>query len=139
MDKYGEKTPDNHNTSKNQVESYEKLNESEQQPYEHLGNATDDLYGSIFAKELENGWEDDADMNTLSEQFGNNKTLKGVVPWCMDNSFSSVGSILSESGIEWDILKQDLSGISLWLKNKISTPIGKGLLKFLNQFPSWVP
>jgi hypothetical protein len=49
----------------------------------------------------------------------------------MENSFSSVDSVLSESGIEFDFLKQDVANISLWLKNKISTPIGKSLLKFL--------
>ncbi|MDR2415472.1 MAG: hypothetical protein LBD75_02415 [Candidatus Peribacteria bacterium] len=130
-DKYGEKTPSNHDTPENQVENYEKLTEQEQQSYEQLGSATDDLYNSVFAKELENDWEDDADMNTLSEQFGKNKTLKGVVPRCMDNSFSNVGSVLSESGIEFDFLKQDIANISIWLKNKISTPIGKSLLGFL--------
>lgn len=139
IDKYGENTPWNHDIPENQVENYEKLNEKEQQPYEQLGNATDTLYESIFTKELENGWEDDADMNTLSQSFGKNKTLKWVVPWCIDNSFSSVGSVLSESWIEWDLLKQDMSGISIWLKNKISTPIGKSLLSFLSLFPSWVP
>ncbi len=146
VDKYGEKTPSNRDTPEDQVGNYEKLSEKQKFPYEQLWSATDIYYETIFEKELYNSetgkydnWEDDAAMDSLSQQFGKDKTLKGVVPWCMNNSFKSVSSVLSEKGIEIDFLQQSAKEISIWLKSKISTPIGESLLKFLWCLPSWTP
>lgn len=132
---------DNHDDGKRQLDSYLKFRESSPeraQLYEQFGESVDGLYYGFFAKELESGWQDDADMQQLSLQYGDGKSLKGVVPYCMDGSFSSVDSMLSETSIRYDFFQQDLQEIKLQVAGWFSgSSLGKMLATFLNSLPSF--
>ncbi len=139
---------DNHDESWEQVESYTERaekNPEQKEKYESFWDTVDAYYESIFAKELDAGWEDDADMSSIPENVaakneGKNidVTLKGVVPYCMDNSFSSVKSILSEKGIEVDIFQRDIAEIKTRVVWWIKWTLGKWLLWFLSVLPSFI-
>lgn len=132
---------DNHDDGKEQVEAYSdfvELSPERAQLYEQFGASVDGLYHGFFEKELESGWQDDADMQQLSLQYGDGKSLKGVVPYCMDGSFSSVDAMLSETSIRYDFFQQDLQEIKLQVAGWFSgSVIGKALASFLASLPSF--
>ncbi|MCF7835408.1 hypothetical protein K9M48_05200 [Candidatus Gracilibacteria bacterium] len=140
MNKFGKESgTDNHDENQDKIGSYEEFvenNPEEAEKYEKFGDNVDGLYNNIFAKEIENGWEDDSDMDSISQELGG-KSLKGLVPFCMDNSFSDVDSILSEWGIEVDLYQKNTQEIKTKVLSRLRSKVGGALKSFLEILPSW--
>lgn len=131
---------DNHDERQDQVWDYKEFKEKQPEQfekYEKFGEWVDWLYNNIFEKEIENWWQDDADMDTISQELWESYPLKWLVPFCMDNSFSSVDSILSEWWVEVDLYQKDFVEVKTkvlsWLKSKTWW----ALKMFLEALPSW--
>lgn len=132
---------DNHDKPRTQVEEYKnwaELNKEWKEKYESFGWNVDTLYSQVFDKEIQNGWQDDADMSKVSESVNPAESLNWVVPFCMDNWFSSVGNMLSETWIEVDILKKDFNEIKVKVLSRVNTKISYWLTSFISILPSFL-
>ncbi len=134
------KWTDNRDESWNQLKSYEEFvenNPKDAEKYEAFGGNVDGLYENIFSKELAAWWQDDGDMNTVAQNVDPQKSLKWLVPFCMDNSFSNVGSMLSERGVGIDLIEKNNEEIKTNIVSIIKKAAGGALSLFLKALPSW--
>lgn len=116
------------------VEAYEEAvqnNPEIKETFEWLGDATDKLYGTMFAKELADGWQDDADMETIAQKAkGGKEALKWVVPRCISQENASIDAILADKEQSMSFLNASVAEI----KQKVSwvfAGTGSYLLSYL--------
>lgn len=113
---------DDPNKKKNEwyKEAMEKHPE-QKEAYEWFWWATDELYKSIYDRELSAWRQDEADMESISQDASGWKdALKWVVPWCLDNQYSSVNQLLSETGQFHAMINDSVE----WIKEKVAGLIG---------------
>jgi ElaB/YqjD/DUF883 family membrane-anchored ribosome-binding protein len=131
---------DNHDETQEQVWNYKKFIEKypeKAEKYENFGEWVDWLYNNIFEKEIENWREDDSDMDTISKELWESYPLKWLVPFCMDNSFSSVDSMLSERWVEVDLYQKDFVEVKTKVLSRLKSKTWWPLKMFLEALPSW--
>ena len=102
------------------VKAYEdavKENPEIKEIFEWLGGATDQLYSTMFAKELADWWQDDADMETIAQKAkGGKEALKWVVPRCISQENASIDAILADKEQSMSFLNASVAEI----KQKVS-------------------
>lgn len=98
------------------TDDFKKLQEKDPvsaEKYTQLWDATDKTYEWIFKKELDAWWQDDADMTEVSERAtGGKDALKWVVPYMLDDKYSSVNDMLSYHGQYMSVLNDSIENIS---------------------------
>lgn len=98
------------------TDDFKKLQEKDPvsaEKYTQLWDATDKTYEAIFQKELDAWWQDDADMAEVSERAtGGKEALKWVVPYMLDEKYSSVNDLLSYHGEYMSIVNDSIENIS---------------------------
>ncbi len=111
---------------KDKVDAYKDAIEKDpvaKETFEWLWNATDALYTNLFAKELADGWQDDADMETISQKVSWwQEKLKWVVPWCISEENASIDAILDDKEQSMSFLNASVEQI----KNKVWTMFSSG-------------
>ena len=138
-----EKNPTDSSSDKVKFSAYEEFykdpnNKEAVENYEQLWENIDVTYESLFSKELQAGYQDELTMKRIAEEQSKNvEHYKWIIPFCLDNKFWSIESILSQNSS----MKE---AISWWLRSMINyvKSLGNDFMKtlvdsFLSKLPSW--
>ena len=136
------KNADTNDKTKTQVESYLALSEAERKQYEKFWWSVNNFYDKIRAKEEDSWWDSDTMLWDFPTGVELNKwvtadQIKWVVPFCMNNSFTSVDTLLSEEWIAWNIISKDFTSTKTKLLWLLDSGIDKILAPFLGNLASW--
>lgn len=125
------------------VDAYNKLEKNEREQYAMLGTNIDGFYDDVFKAEVQTGWDNAYDMSLTSEQSVENGWKKavdnptGVIPFAVDKTFGSVDKLLSEEGIKYMVMSNDISYYKTLILGWGEQKIASFLLPYLEQLPSW--
>ena len=130
-------------SDKERFENYEdfmKNHPEEAKRYETLWGNIDQFYTALYQPELAAGYQDDLEMARISkEQSLGRESLKGVIPFCLDDKFGTVDAILGQNSSMKNAISWGLNSMMQYVKNLGTDFVQKFIASYLSKLPSWAP
>lgn len=128
--------------AREQISEYKELSPEDREKYEHVWEKVNEFYDNVRANEKSYGYESPYDLGTISKNINladwvDWEAYEGLVPFCMDQSISNIGELLSEKNFTTYIFDKNttevIEHIKWWWSDKLEKllwPYVKNLKSF---------
>ena len=116
-------------------------NKEKAENYERIGENIDVLYSAFYQKELDAGYQDELEMQRISNEMKKSnpdaKNYKWIIPFCLDNQYGSVAAILEQNSSFKSLLGEGFAKMKNHILSWSTEKLAVLVESFFSKLPSW--